>query len=147
MSTEQHTQNAQNSSGAIQLSVLNRQQQIAAGSMVVVAIAAFLPWVSVFGLSVAGIEGDGKLTLLAALAGLAALAFGTDVIGRRKLPQPAYVAVSGIAGAIVAIVAIADLNEFAAFGLYLTLFGGVAWAAALGWEFLAGRKAAAADAA
>lgn len=126
---------------ATRLSVLNRQQKVAAGSMAVVAIAAFLPWVSVFGLSVSGIEGDGQITLAAALAGLAALAFGTDVIGRRKLPRRAYLAITGVGAALTAVIGIYDMNGFAAIGLYATMFAGIAWTAAVVWEIVDGRRA------
>src|SRR5680860_1163284 len=37
-------------------------QRVSGVAMLVVALAAFLPWVSIFGISAIGIEGDGVLT-------------------------------------------------------------------------------------
>jgi hypothetical protein len=118
----------------LDLKALNRPQKLAAGSMAVVAAAAFLPWVSIFGIGVIGIRGDGLITLLAAVAGLAAIAYGTPVLGRLRLSRVTYYAVSGIAAAITVLVGLSDMNSFAAAGLYLTLLGGIGWAAALVWE-------------
>ena len=129
------------SSTAVNLKVLTKQQKIAAGSMVSVAVAAFLPWVSVLGFSVIGFRGDGKLTLLAALAGLAAFAFGTDVIGRRRLSEMARISIAGSAAGITVLTAFSAMNDFAAIGLYITLIAGIAWVAALVWEYSEQKKA------
>jgi hypothetical protein len=42
--------------------------------------------------------------------------------------------ISWVAAAFTLLIAITDMNDFAAIGLYLTLFGGVAWVGALVWE-------------
>ncbi len=122
------------SSTALDLKVLTRPQLLAGGSMVAVAVAAFLPWMSLFGISVIGFRGDGKITLIAALAGLASLAFGSDVVGRKRMSENASFAVSGIAAALVVMIGLSDMNAFAAFGLYLTLLAGITWVVALAWE-------------
>ena len=51
------------------ISRLSTPQRISAISILVVALAAFLPWVSIFGIGVSGIEGDGVITLAMAVAG------------------------------------------------------------------------------
>lgn len=126
----------------IDLTVLSKQQKIAAGAMVAVVAGAFLPWVSIFGISVIGVRGDGLITLIAAIAGLAAVLFGTDIIGRRRLPANLARIVSGIAAGITVLIAFTDMNSFAASGLYVTLFASLAWAGAIGWEIADERKAA-----
>jgi hypothetical protein len=45
------------------------------GSALAVIIGAFLPWFSVFGFSVSGIHGDGRLTLILAAIAIAVLYF------------------------------------------------------------------------
>jgi hypothetical protein len=93
----------------------------------VVALAAFLPWASFLGYSKTGVDGDGALTLVIALAGLLLIWRGwLGWIGQ------------AVAAGLVAAVGIYDLNDagnLAAIGLYLTFFAGVAWfIAALMWR-------------
>jgi hypothetical protein len=92
----------------------------------VTAIAAFLPWASVLGVSALGIQGDGVITLIAALLGLVLLAgylgYGPLHPGRRV-----FGGIEIALAAVVAITGLADLTNFAAIGIYLTLFGGIAW--------------------
>ncbi|MBK5306901.1 MAG: hypothetical protein JJD92_09465 [Frankiaceae bacterium] len=121
---------------------LSKPQRLAAGCMLVVAIGAFLPWVSIFGIGVAGIEGDGQLTLLLALVGLVVLAMSTEVFGTPKLGQKPARIVLGIAAILTALIGLGDMNGAAAIGLYLTLFGGLGWIAALVWEYTLRMKAA-----
>lgn len=99
------------------------------GSAIVVVIAAFLPWASLFGLSVSGINGDGKLTLVLALIGLAALAASRG-IGPVAMERRAMHITELVAGALVAVIGLVDLRSISAIGLYLTLLAGVAWAGA-----------------
>jgi hypothetical protein len=122
------------------MSTLNNPQRLAGASMAVVAISAFLPWVSILGFSKAGIEGDGAITLVCALVGLAALAFHAGLGGR--LGRKAMLIVSAIAGAVTLLIALADMNGAAAIGLYLTLFAGLAWVAAVIWDVRLGRTSA-----
>ena len=107
---------------------LSQPQKVAAASMLVVAVSAFLPWVSILGISVSGIEGDGAITLTCALAGLAALWL------RDRLPRKVAVGVLWAGAAVTTLVALVDMNGAAAIGLYLTLFGGIGWIGALVWE-------------
>jgi hypothetical protein len=129
----------------LDLKALTRPQLLAGGAMVVTAAAAFLPWVSVFGISVIGVRGDGLITLIAALAGLASLAFGTAVIGRERLSRVARQSISGVAAGITVLTGFSDMNNFAAMGLYLTLLAGIAWVVALVWEANEHKKANAAQ--
>jgi len=112
--------------GSASLTTLER---VIGGSAVVVVIAAFLPWVSVFGLSVSGINGDGKITLVLALIGLAALAasrgIGPVAVGGRAMHVTELVA-----GALVVVIGLADLHSVSAIGVYLTLLAGVVWVGA-----------------
>ncbi len=55
---------------------LTSAEKTIAGAAVVTFVAAFLPWASVLGISVNGVDADGKITLVIALIGLAVLAFG-----------------------------------------------------------------------
>lgn len=127
------------------LEQLTKPQRVAAACMLVVALAAFLPWVSIFGIGVVGIKGDGQITLVCAVVGLGLVALGSrhaDQKQGRAIRIPAYVA-AGIA----ALVGFGDMNGAAAIGLYLTLFGSVAWIGALVWDGMERKKAAAALAA
>jgi hypothetical protein len=109
-------------------SALNQRQKIMAASMVVVAISAFLPWVSVLGISAIGIEGDGVITLVLALIALGVL------VARSRVPNKVVRWTPLVAGGLVAFVGLYDMNGAAAMGLYLTMFAGIAWTAAAIWE-------------
>jgi heme/copper-type cytochrome/quinol oxidase subunit 1 len=122
------------------ISRLTRPQRLAAVAVVVIAISAFLPWASVFGISVTGIHGDGQITLICALVGGVLLALRAHVVGRMAVKQPWYFYPSLVLAAIVALVGLFDLNNVAALGLYLTFFGGIAWLVALIWERSAQKK-------
>ena len=102
-------------------------QRISGIAIIVVALAAFLPWVTIFGFSVSGIEGDGVLTLILALLGAAALATRTGLLDRVKVPEKASLIASMVFAALVALIGFLDMNGAAAIGLYLTLFAGIAW--------------------
>ena len=116
---------------------LTKPQRVAAACMVVVAIAAFLPWVSIFGFGVRGIEGDGQITLVCARLGLGLLAAAT----RSQAPQNKVLRVLAFAAAaIVTLIGLTDMNGAAAIGLYLTLFGGIGWLAALIWDGMEAKK-------
>lgn len=119
------------------MSTLSPPQRLAGISMIVVAISAFLPWVSIFGISVSGIEGDGAITLICALIGLAALALGSGLLGSRLGRKPMLI-ISGIAGGLTAFVGLYDMNGAAAIGLYLTMFAGIAWVVAVVWDVRSG---------
>jgi hypothetical protein len=52
---------------------LTNPQKISVISMLVVAVGAFLPWVSLLGINAYGIQGDGAITLILAVAGIVLL--------------------------------------------------------------------------
>ena len=118
----------------LRLDYLTRPQLLAAASAAAVGISAFLPWFSAFGLGVSGIRGEGRLTLLCAIAGLAVMAFSTDVLGHRRLTRQAYLAGSAPAAGLVVLTALGDMGHYAGLGLYLTLIAGVTWVVALIWD-------------
>ena len=130
-----------------QFNRLSLQQKIEGTAAALIALAAFLPWVSVLGISANGITGDGKITLLVALAALFALATQTGLTGEFTLSPKVVLGTSIGCAAITLLVAIADMNEFAAIGLYLTLIAGLVMAAAIVWEIRIARLAPAASAA
>ncbi|WP_210649834.1 hypothetical protein [Nocardioides sp. SYSU D00065] len=109
------------------LSRFSTPQRISGIAIVVVAVAAFLPWVSVFGFGVAGIRGDGVITLVLALVGGVALAVRTGLLPQQRIPARAGLIASLVCAVLVALIGLLDMNGAAAIGLYLTLFAGIAW--------------------
>lgn len=124
------------------LSHLSTPQRVSLGAIGVTAIAAFLPWVSVFGIGATGVQaGDGWITLFLAVVGgivlmLTSPAFKPD---RQpgKAPQITLIVLAGL----VTLVGIADMNGAAAIGLYLTLFAGLAWVGGAVWTLVAEKPA------
>lgn len=114
------------SGGFASLTTLERTIGIAAA---VVLVSAFLPWVSIFGLSVSGINGDGVITLILALIGLVALAASLG-IGPVNLRPAATRIIELLAGLLVVLIGLIDLHGVSAIGLYLTLLAGLVWAGA-----------------
>lgn len=110
--------------------------------MLVVVLGAFLPWVSVFGISAIGVEGDGVMTLVLALAGLAVLAISTGFLGSDRTSGRASHITLLVLAILVALIGLIDMNGVAAIGLYLTLFAGVAWVAGAVWQFTLVKKSA-----
>jgi hypothetical protein len=116
-------------------------QRISGIAIVVVALAAFLPWVSIFGISVSGIRGDGVITLVLAIVGGAALAVRVGLLDQVKVPSTVGLVVSLVCAALVSLVGFVDMNGAAAIGLYLTLLGGIAWVVGAAWELKDARTA------
>lgn len=85
---------------------------------VVAAVGAALPWASAFGASVYGVEGDGRITLGAAVVCLAVAWWRGGRDGR--LRHVLY----GLLGVLVLVVGVVDWTRFAAVGLFLTVAGG-----------------------
>ena len=112
-------------------------QRLSAGSALVTILAAFLPWVSIFGISAIGVEGDGVITLILGIAGLGGLVLTAGVLGV-NLKVPARVADIGllVVASLVLLIALVDMNGAAAIGLYLTLFAGMAWVAGAVWQLI-----------
>ncbi len=113
---------------------LSMPQRLMAIAIVVVIIAAFLPWVSLFGFSASGLDTDGRITLLLGIGGAAVLALSTGLIGKEQIPANIGEIALAVLGGIVALIGLMDMNSAAAIGLYLTLLGGVAWAGLAGWQ-------------
>ena len=109
-------------------------QRVSGIAIIVVALAAFLPWVSLFGISISGIRGDGVITLILALLGAAALATRTGILDQVKISEKAGLITSIVLAVLVALIGLFDMNGAAAIGLYLTLFGGIAWVVGAVWE-------------
>lgn len=122
------------------LSRLSTPQRISAVSILVVALAAFLPWVSIFGIGVSGIQGDGVITLVLALVGGVVLALTTGVFGEQKVAGKKSQISLLVLAVLVALIGLLDMNGAAAIGLYLTLFGGVAWVVGAAWQFSAAKN-------
>ena len=99
-----------------------------------VALAAFLPWVSILGISVNGIEGDGAITLVLAVVGAVVLALTTGLIGSPRTPGRRSNLTLLVLAILVALIGVLDMNGAAAIGLYLTLFGGIAWVVGAIWQ-------------
>lgn len=119
---------------------LSTPQRISAVSILVVALAAFLPWVSIFGIGVSGIQGDGVITLVLAIAGGVVLVLTTGVLGEPKAAGKKSQIALLVLAVLVALVGLLDMNGAAAIGLYLTLFGGVAWVVGAAWQLNAGKN-------
>lgn len=119
----------------------NRPLLLGVAAMLVVIAGSYMPWLSVSGVSlVAGNRWDGRITLFMAVAGLVATLVGTRLLGRPRITRRSRLAVSGIGAVVTVLTTSGDLNQFAGYGLYLTLAGGLAWAFALIWEFNEGRR-------
>jgi hypothetical protein len=122
------------------ISRLTTPQRISAVSILVVAVAAFLPWVSIFGISVSGIQGDGVITLAIAGAGGVVLALTTGLFGQPKVAgKKSHISLL-VLSLLVALIGLLDMNGAAAIGLYLTLFGGVAWVVGAVWQLSATKQ-------
>lgn len=115
-------------------------QRISAVSIVVIALAAFLPWVSIFGVSVRGIEGDGVITLVLAAAGGIILALTTGLFGKQKAPGRKSQIALLVLAVLVALIGLFDMNGVAAIGLYLTLLAGIAWVVGSAWQLGVGKQ-------
>jgi hypothetical protein len=113
---------------------LNTAQRISAISILVVAVAAFLPWASLFGISKSEIEGDGVITLILALAGGVVLVLSSGLVGAPRATGRGWQIGLIVLAALVAIIGLVDMNSVAAMGLYLTLFGGLAWLVGAVWQ-------------
>lgn len=109
--------------------------------MIVVAVGAFLPWASVFGISISGIDGDGQITLVAAIAGLVLLGMSAGILNLRA-NRTLMLVVSGIGAALATFVGIEDMTGVAEIGIYMTLFGGIAWGIGVIWDIRLGRAEA-----
>jgi hypothetical protein len=123
------------------LTRLTVPQRLSVGSVLVTVIAAFLPWVSIFGASAIGIEGDGVITLILGLAGAIILLLTAGVFSAEaKAPGKAINITLIVLAVLVTLIALIDMNGAAAIGLYLTLFAGMAWLAGAIWHMAIAAK-------
>lgn len=113
---------------------LSTPQRISAVSILVVIVAAFLPWVSILGFGALGVEGDGVITLVLGIAGAAVLAVTTGLFGGERTPGRGSQIALLVLAVLVALVGLFDMNGAAAIGLYLTLLAGVAWVVGAAWQ-------------
>lgn len=113
---------------------LTTPQRISAIALLVLIIAAFLPWVSLFGLSKLGIEGDGVITLVLAIAGAITLALTSGLIGKERVPGKGSQIALLVLAVLTTLVPLLDMNGIAAIGLYLSLFAGIAWIVGAAWQ-------------
>jgi hypothetical protein len=113
---------------------LTAPQRVSGVAILVVVLAAFLPWVAIFGIGLRGIEGDGRITLVLALAGAVILTTTSGLVGSRRTPGRASQIPLLVLAALAALVALVDMNGAAAMGLYLTLLGGIAWVVGAAWQ-------------
>lgn len=125
------------------LTKLTVPQRVSIGAMAVVVIGAFLPWVSLFGFSVRGTDGDGVITLLVALVGVVVLLVTSGVVGA-SAKQPGRVSQIAliVLAAVVSLIGVIDMNGAAAIGLYLTLLAGLTWLAAAIWQMATSNQTA-----
>jgi hypothetical protein len=105
-----------------------------------VFLSAFLPWVSLFGLSKRGVEGDGVITLVLAVIGAVLLAVTTGLIGSVRTPGRASQIALLVLAVVVTLVGLLDMNGVAAIGLYLTLLAGIAWVVGATWQLSISRS-------
>ncbi|WP_181311949.1 hypothetical protein [Nocardioides campestrisoli] len=119
--------------------MVSNAQRLSAGSILVVAMAAFLPWMSEWDGNVYGLDGDGVITLVLAVVGGVVLATSAGYVPPKKnAPAPGRgrdVALLVLAG-VVGVIALLDLGGSAAIGLYLTLLGALGWLAGAGWQLV-----------
>lgn len=128
------------------LSSLTTPQRVTAVSILVIALAAFLPWVSIFGVSVTGIQGDGVITLGLAVAGGILLVLTTDLFGRGKTDGRKSQIAMLVLSVLVSLIGFMDMNGAAAMGLYLTLFAGIAWVVGAAWQLSISKESSPASA-
>lgn len=128
------------------LTRLTLPQRISLGAAAVVALSAFLPWASVLGISISGINGDGVITLVLALAGAGLLLFTAGAIGSTAKTggKAANIGLIVIAG-LISLIGLIDLSSFTAIGLYLTLLAGLTWTGCAVWQLVANPAAASAE--
>jgi len=122
---------------------LTMPERVSAIAIVVVVLASFLPWVSFAGISANGLSGDGVITLVIGLVGAVLLAVNTGLLGGQRRLGAALPITLVVLAALVALIGLIDMNGLAAIGLYLTLFGGIAWLVGAIWQLVQRTKATA----
>jgi hypothetical protein len=88
-------------------------RKVMACAIVATALGSLLPWVSIFGVTVYGIEGDGQITFGAAVVGAVVfLLHNTGRAGRRLM-----LVVEAVGAVVVSLVALYDKTNVSAFRL------------------------------
>lgn len=106
----------------------NSQQTMTLVAMGVVAAGSCLPWASVLGFNVSGLEGDGVLTLFGAAVGLLLFALSRPRQSKKpKVGQKANHITGIVISALSLLIALNAHSSFAAIGLYLTIAGSGVW--------------------
>jgi hypothetical protein len=114
----------------------SRADKLTLAATCLVLVGSFLPWASVRGNNVYGIEGDGAITAGLAVVGLLFVLLG------RWASRPGRLAVAqAILPVLVGIVVIADWTSFAAYGLYLVVGGVGLWLGGATYGLTQGRTA------
>lgn len=124
---------------------LSTPQKLSAGAILVVIIAAFLPWVSVFGIGVIGVKGDGVISLILGVAGAAVLGITSGLFGEARGAGRKSDITLVVLASLVALLGLFTMNGLAAIGLYLTLFGGIAWVVGAVWQLMSGTESEAVE--
>ena len=115
---------------AMDFSAMPVQMKVILVAVLATILGAMLPWASAFGTSVAGVRGDGLMTLIIAVIG------GAFVLATRGGARgaKANAVAQLVLGGLVVLVALYHVNdEFAAIGVYMTLLAGLTWVGALAW--------------
>src|SRR5690625_7987896 len=114
---------------------LSTPEKATAGAMAVVFISAVVPWASLFGVSAIGVQGDGVITLIFAIACLALLILTTGVFGTEpKFAGRGAEIASIVLGGLTALVGLIYMSGISSIGFYLSLMGGLAWAGCAVWS-------------
>lgn len=99
---------------------LSTEEKVGLGGSGLTIVGAFLPWATVFGTSIAGIQGDGVLTLLGGI--IAAV-----LIWWRPWERNTQIG-TAVIGVLTVLIGFSAMTSVAGIGVYLTLVGGVAMA-------------------
>ena len=75
-----------------------------------------------------------------AVAGGITLALTTGLFGQQKVAGKKSQITLLVMSVLVALIGLMDMNGAAAIGLYLTLFGGVAWVVGAAWQLDISKK-------
>lgn len=106
------------------------QMKVILVAVLATILGAMLPWASAFETSVAGVRGDGLITLIIALIGGG---FVLATRGGAKGAKANAVAQLVLGGLVVVVALYHVTDEFAAIGVYTTLLAGLTWVGALAW--------------
>ena len=120
---------------------LTMPERVSAIAIGVVVLGSFLPWASFAGFSAWGLEGDGVITLLLGVVGAVLLAVSSGLLGGQRRVGAALPITLVVVAVLVALVGLIDMNGLAAIGLYLTMFGGIAWVVGSVWQLMQRSKA------